>query len=76
MSHSETSLRGWKGPRQSHRHCPVCGQPTEVVVAIAARERASDGAGKTLESASLTLCNEHALELYAGISGLLEERRG
>lgn len=71
---SATDPPGWSSqPRRAYGRCPACGADTEVTVVSQART--SRSGPKTLQSASVTLCNDHARELYAEINAAIEKRR-
>lgn len=78
-----SELTGWSSKKKSTKKgCPWegCGREREVQVTVHSRGRAGDSpspgyGGKHLASTTVSLCNEHALELYGALETRIEEVR-
>jgi len=74
-------FKGWpvKHPGAKPQGCPVdgCAGSREVSVSVAARAKVEGkpGYANHLTSTNVSLCNEHALELYGQIASKLEDVR-
>lgn len=67
-----TKLPGWESEKRDKRMCPVCGKQTEAVIQIQARVRKG---GETLSTRGVTLCNDHARQLFDEMHATLERYR-
>ena len=61
-------------PRGRNGICRRCGEPNELSVGVLVQTPVRAG-HETRASTSVTLCEDHALELWSAISGLVEDYR-